>query len=894
VTRALKRRERRIAATLALSGVVLAIGAGVVWRNLPRPKPYLPGERVEGITDSLGRSLPTDYPRVQFTDVTTAAGLVLQPASIDRSTQLPEDMGSGAAWGDYDGDGQYDLYVVSTSGPLTWSPAQMAQSPAPSRLYHNQGDGTFKDVTESAGVGLRGVGMGAAWGDADGDGDPDLFVTQYGNNVLFRNNGDGTFTDVSAAAGVSGPAGFWSGASWADYDHDGDLDLYVCGYVRYHFDPADLGHSEQQYGSMTPTTLNPSAYPPERNLLYRNRGDGTFEEVAESVGVQNLTGRSLSATWADFNEDTWPDLYVANDVSDNALYVSQGDGTFRDASQEATVADYRGAMGLAIGDWDLDTDLDMFITHWLAQENALYVNLWRERHGEATGPGARTPKPGPTSAGGPAELQFMDVADRYGLGQIALDFVGFGTAFLDYDLDGREDLFVVNGSTLQDPDNPKQLVPMVNQLFWNRGEDGFFEVGAVSGAVFAEAAVGRGLAMADYDNDGDPDVVVVNHGAPPRLLRNDDGDVRHWLKVRLAGPAGGQGLGARITADVGTGQQVREIGAGSSYLSQNAPEAVFGLGDAPGVTALHVLWPDGTAQDVGAVTADQTIVVRKGAGWAPVGTPRADATAAIAAVPPTAVVVATVDRAQVQRFWDTYRQAVQAMKVDGDWQRSAELFRAALAINPDHEDSLYYLGNSLIELGDFPGALAQFEHLVTVSPQSHRGYLQIGALRALPAAGPLYDLGESQRALEKAVSINPEESGALLHLGAVRVALGDLAAASDDFAKARRLNPKALDAYYLDSYIHWKQGDAAAARDLLAQAVALSQPPTPTPGGPSGEGDTKKVDRSALVLSTVEARRLFADRLAGLKGQDAQALTTTEGMAREYAAVEAYIATLRR
>jgi hypothetical protein len=486
-----------------------------------------------------------------------------------------------------------------------------------------------------AGVGYRGCGQGAAWGDYDNDGFLDLFVTNYGENVLYHNERDGMFTDVSGRVGIAGVKGFWTGVSWGDYDRDGYLDLYVCGYVQYRYDPADVRTKTQQYTSLVPASLNPSTYKPERNLLYHNNRDGTFTEVAQRAGVDNLAGRSLSASWGDFDGDGWPDLYVANDVSDNVMYRNRGDGTFEDISHAAWVADYRGAMGLAVGDWDGDEDVDIFITHWIAQENALYSSMKADY--------ARTG----VKSGVP--MRFMDVADQFGLGQVALDYIGWGTAFLDYDNDGRLDLFVVNGSTFQQDDDPSLLAPMRPLLFWNKGpQEGFFEVGLVSGEVFQREVVGRGLAVGDYDNDGDPDAFIVVNGGQAMLLRNEGGG-NHWLKVRLVGGMGQEkkngrtgerangrgktaslshsptlplshsvlsnrfGLGAKLRVVIGEKGYIREVGAGSSYCSQNAVgEELFGLGKAERVNALEIVWPGGMTQRLTDLTANQTVVVKEG------------------------------------------------------------------------------------------------------------------------------------------------------------------------------------------------------------------------------------------------------------------------------------------
>jgi enediyne biosynthesis protein E4 len=572
----------------ALIGAILSCGTLLlaqqqIQRELPRKQ-----ERANKI--------PLDYPRVQFKDVTEQAGIHFQHFHGVRSTQLPEDMGSGAAWGDYDNDGFPDLYVVDVAGPLTDTPEQLAHSPGGNRLYHNNGNGTFTDVTEKAGVGFKGIGMAAAWADYDNDGRLDLVVTSYDRIVLYHNNGDGTFTDVTAKAGLDKFRGFWTGAAWGDYDRDGNVDLFVCGYVKYNYRAEDLKKKSLQYTSLVPYTLNPAAYAPERKLLLHNNGDGTFSDVAQQAGVDDPLGRSLSAAWYDFDGDGWPDLYVANDLWGSKLYLNLRNGKFKDVTKEAGISDFRGAMGIAIGDWAHHGDPDIFVTHWIYQQNALFENL--RYMGNSSNSSA---------------LFYGDVADMVGLGQITKNYIGWGTSFLDYDNDGKLDVLVVNGSTFQDDKDPRHLVPMKNFLFWQKSaNDGFFEVGSASGEPFQQLRVGRGAAFADYDNDGDMDVFIVNQEGRAQLLRNDGGNAKNWIEVRVKCTSSNRtGFGTKVELEAGSVKQSQEIGGQTSYLSQNFQAAHFGLNHEREVTHLKVIFPSGVTREMDHVPANRIVTVQE-------------------------------------------------------------------------------------------------------------------------------------------------------------------------------------------------------------------------------------------------------------------------------------------
>lgn len=843
----LPRRKRKIARIGVLSFAFVA-GAVLIVRALSTPTTeYRPGEELEGLTTALARELPGDHPQVSFTDVTADAGIDWRHFGGTRSSQLPEDMGSGAAWGDYDGDGWPDLFLVNISGPLTGPPdrspegaeAQIQnETRARSALYRNLGDGTFRDVSAEAGIDHFTTGMAAAWADYDGDGHLDLLVTAYGHITLYRNEGSGTFTDRSTEAHVGAEVGFWTGATWGDYDRDGKPDLYVTGYTRYS-PGANVGVSVLQYKVEVPASLNPSSFRPERNLLFHNEGDGTFVELAAAAGVQGIDGRSLSAVWADLDADGWLDLYVANDVSDNALYRNQGDGTFENVSQAALVADYRGAMGLAVGDWDSDGDADLFITHWIAQENALFNSTLSNARDD----------------GRARPLQFLDVADRFGLGQIALDYVGWGTSFFDYDNNGQLDLFVANGSTFQRDDAPHLLEPMDDQLFWNRGpSEGFYDVSSASGSYFGEARVGRGAAFADYDRDGDVDLIVVNHGEAPSLLRNDGGNKAAWLEVVLAGNP----VGARVRITVAGDRQVRWLGAQGSYLSQNSPTLHFGLGSATSVDTLEVTWPDGS-HDV----------------WTDINGRRAIRLAPRASTIDELWSNAQVDeRERTQRFWERFRTAARH-RAAGEISEAASAYEDAHALDPTHEDALYYLSGARGELGDFDGALDALNRLIEIDPRSARALVSLGALYSCPTSGMPRDLDQARVAFEAAEEVNPEQVGPALWLGLVALLREDMGEAARRLDAVLGSDPQNTAAIVFRGYVAWKTGTQSEIPSLFARLEDAAAPESEELG--LNEGDTRRARSlfaSAASCAWVEATlRGFLDRLH--VDQDLGRATTT-------------------
>jgi tetratricopeptide (TPR) repeat protein len=815
------------AAVVAGSGLGAAAWLGVHRRQ--QAAPYTPGEQNRDITQSLARALPSDAPQPAFTDVTTEAGLGdFVTFAGARSSQLPEDMGPGAAWGDFDNDGDDDLFLVSAGGPLAAAPAQRAAS----ALFENLGGGRFRRV--SGLPDLRLIGMGAAWGDADGDGWLDLIVTGYNTLVLLHND-QGRLTLDSR---FPSRPGFWSGAAWGDFDNDGHLDLYICGYVQYA--PADAGVSRtsSQYGTAVPYTLNPASYEPQRNLLFHNRGNGTFVEEAAALGVSNPKGRSLSAVWHDFDDDGWLDLYVANDISDNVLYHNVH-GRFEDISQAAWVGDYRGAMGLAVGDWNRDGDDDLFITHWIAQENALYDSLlidFGANAGGARDTALRTARGRSTGR----DLHFADVADMAGLGQIALPMVGWGAEFLDFDADGWLDLVVANGSTMESGASlqSKRLKPQNAFLFWNKHGEHFYDLAPAVPAL-AQPHVARGLAVADFDNDGDLDVVVARSGEGVQLLRNDTPHGQSVQIVLRARPdrrrPSTPAIGAQVVAHVGPIQFRRAVSGGSSYLSQSSAVLHVGLGTAMSIDRLDVRWRGDQVSSYGNLAAGHVWEITEGD-----PAPHDRARPVAHADEPSAnqssrARTGMTDRERQAGFWDRERAAMRAFEVERNLPRAAALFREALTFDPTHEDARYYLAATLAAQGDVEGALGEYEALTRINPQSHRGFARWGTLRAATARTPR-DLAAAEAALMQAYRLNPEETGALLTLGEISLMRRQPALAAERLRAACRTNARAVGGLFLLGYLRWKQGDADGARDELAQARRALGPDW-KPAGATAEGD---------------------------------------------------------
>ena len=526
-------------------------------------------------------------PAVRFTDVTAQAGIAFRHVSTPEKRYIVESMSGGVALIDYDNDGHLDLYFVNS---LTVDLIK-TRGKTRSALYRNRGDGTFVDVTDRAGVGDVGWGMGAAVADYDNDGDEDIYVTCVGPNRLFRNNGDGTFADVTVRAGVGDPR--WSaGAAFVDYDRDGWLDLFVANYVAFDFNNLpEFGRDKTCQFKGIAVQCGPRGLPGEGDSLYRNKGDGTFTEVTMRAGVADPNGYyGMGVIASDFDEDGLTDIFVANDSTPNFHYRNTGDGTFKEVGFPAGTAlsesgGAQGSMGVTVADYDHDGRLDLFITNFDDEYNTLYHN--------------------------DGNNSFTDASYRAKVAAVSLPYVGWGAKFFDYDNDGWVDLFVANGHVYPQIKTFRQR----NFVHRNNRDGTFTEVAEQLGAPFAERRAGRGAAFGDMDNDGDVDIVINNLGDAAQLLRNDGGNAGNFVLVKTVGAKSNRGgVGARVSVVSGDLAQKDEVRSGDSYLSQSDPRLHFGLGGRTKIDLIEVRWPSGTVDKVTNAKANCLIVIREGQG----------------------------------------------------------------------------------------------------------------------------------------------------------------------------------------------------------------------------------------------------------------------------------------
>jgi hypothetical protein len=515
---------------------------------------------------------------IRFEEVAAQSGIPYTHSfGAAKLGSLLESTGAGAVWFDYNNDGLLDLYVTSGKplgpGLHPYPLRKPPQTPPTNHLYRNDGKGHFTDVTQQAHVAGDLFSMAAIAADYDNDGNTDLLVTGFGRVILYRNNGDGTFEDVTDKAGLKVPG--WSiGAAWLDYDRDGCVDLFIGRYVK--FDP------EYRSYYAADNYPGPLDYEPETNLLFHNNCKGAFTDASESSGIAKFKSRAMGVTAADFDLDGYPDIYVANDKTENFLFHNQKNGTFKEIALTAGVAygqngESTSAMGPLFADLDGDGRPDLWVTD--SKFNRLMKN---------TGP-----------------QQFEDVTERAGISQLAAQYTSWGTAAQDFDNDGRDDIFVVHGGLVH-------LVPQEHAIFRNLGAMKFEDVSRAAGPFFEIKSVGRGAAFADYDNDGKIDAFLINLGAPAFLLHNTSPSTNHWITLKLVGHKSNRdGIGAQVEIVAGGIHQQHERVTGSGYLSANDPRIHFGLGSAAKIDKLTITWPSGACQTIENPPIDQILTIEE-------------------------------------------------------------------------------------------------------------------------------------------------------------------------------------------------------------------------------------------------------------------------------------------
>jgi hypothetical protein len=528
---------------------------------------------------------------ITFSEVQERVGIDFTHFNSPRNSLIPEDVGSGVGWADFDNDGDEDLYFVNFAAPFLASDEDMARASG-NRLYRNDGDGQFTDITEAAGVGHVGWDFACLWWDADNDGNLDLTVTHYSGLVHYRNLGDGTFQDATTSAGFGQINSFLLGLTAGDYDMDGDLDLYLCGYVEF---DRQRARNRPSVAGRPAVWTNPVSYQALPNVLLQNNG-GKFTDVTESADVANAAGKSMQAIFCDFNNDGWPDIFVGNDVGTaDVMYLNNQDGTFKDVSKISSTFDRRASMGMAVGDVYHHGKMDLFTTHWVNEDHALWKNQ------STTGdPGILMEDVGPFTG----ILDIKSTAD-----------VAWGVNLVDFDNDGHLDVILANGSTIEDElttevlQDPK-LLPQRSRILRNDGQVNFVDVSDDAGPFFHKKLIARGLATADYDHDGRLDVAIGIHTGAGVLLRNTSSDTGNWLQVKLEGSSSNRfGIGATITVKVGVNTYSHQSVLSSSYLSTNSTIAHFGLGKAKQVDSITVTWPSGVVTKETDVALNQLIVV---------------------------------------------------------------------------------------------------------------------------------------------------------------------------------------------------------------------------------------------------------------------------------------------
>ena len=737
------------------------------------------------------RSAPT----IRFSDVTAAAGIHFKHTSgLSGRKYGVEALGSGAAFFDYNGDGHMDLYVVNGAD----LPGHISPQPPRNALYRNRADGRF--VETAVGVADTSYGMGCSAGDYDSDGDADLFVANFGTNVLYRNEG-GRFTDVTAAAIPDSDRSWSTGSAFADYDLDGDLDLYVANYIDYQFETDSLGED----GRLKKDRRHyaPTEYPGRRDFLYRNEAAGRFVDVTEEAGLLSLEGRELGVVFFDWDGDGDPDLFQANDATPNFLYRNEGDGSFSEIGLAAGAAyneagKPEGGMGTDIADTDGDGHLEIVVTNFQWESNTLY---------QSKGDGL-----------------LRDRSTASGLGAPSFNRLAFGINFFDFDRDGDPDLYVANGHI---DDNIADFDPQVShgqrdQLFLNDGQGRFAEISDQAGPFFQRAMVGRGAATADYDNDGDGDLFVVNSNQPAVLLRNDTASANHWLALRLVGTRSNRdGLGSRVTVRTGDREQTQQTRSSFSYLSQSDPRLFFGLGAYDRADRIDIAWPSGIRQQLKDVEADRILDISEPIEPVADYTPYGDS---IYKRTLQAGEHSTPSEFELERFW---REAPPVLIDAGRFAPPDGAARAAgeevdaltesVVSSPRDPDAHFRLAETLRRLRRYEAAEAHYQRAVALDSSHVQAYTGLGKLY-----GDQGNRTKALAALQRALALG-NEATAHYYLGNLYASQGSYQQAIFYYQQAIKRRSDYEQAYINLAGVYARQTEYSTAIQVLTRGVtALS------------------------------------------------------------------------
>jgi enediyne biosynthesis protein E4 len=783
---------------LLVLGIGASLGLGLFWlrsrERVPAPPPSVGQSLPHAPADTSGAVAP---PTIRFTDVTALAGIAFtHEAGATGSKWYPETIGAGVGFLDYDGDGWPDILLINGTYWPQQRGAAVRQTEPTMRLYRNRGDGTFEDVTQRAGLAIPLYGMGMAAADYDNDGDTDLVVTGYLRNLFFINNGDGTFTAATQRLGLQ--EGKWgSGAAFFDYDRDGRLDLVISHYVEW--TPELEQGLDCTYGTPAKDYCPVRYFKGQGLTLYHNRGDGTFEDVTQRAGVAAEGTRAFAPYILDFNEDGWPDILVASDGTPSLLLRNQGDGTFADvAMQTGLVLDAGGAayagMGIDAADLTNDGQLCIAIGNFVGEPTTLHC---RVRQGDSYHP----------------EL-YTEVSAWAGIGRATLRYVTFGLLFFDVDLDGFADLFMVNGHVVDE--TRLRHVPRAQppQLFRNFGTGKFAEIVPPAGSGLDQRLVGRGAAYADYDGDGDLDILLSQNQGPARLLRNDTPRQAHYLRVHLRGTQSNRdGIGAEVR--VHTGEQVlrQTVHTGRSYYSQNEPLLTFGLGQALRVARVEIVWPSGTIDSYQDVPGDMTLHAVEGS--YPEQVPSAAPPLAAAPAPTAELPQAALPDATTSTTYLSHTQAGIAAYRAEHYAEAVQAFEAARWLQPSELLPYRYLADLYWRQGKPDQAAHTVQALAKVMADAYfldrlgSSYEESG----LPGLALLLH--------REAARVDPTFPSARYNLGRLLLKQGQRESGMAEVQEALRLYPEFAEAHEVLGLAYTEQGRLHEAVAQMQQALVL-------------------------------------------------------------------------